>query len=298
MGADYVPGSCPMCFFCCLQFYWGSQVMRARFGLDGMKQRSLEEVGRDFDISRERVRQIEARAMHKLRQPYRNYRVRDFAYGSVQDMSQSVKSDPASVAAAAATIAEAEAVDRKAKSASRRAKMHVPPSEDDAKPETLGVRSELQSRADKAANRKDQEKHDSTFEPMEDDLGASADWDVDDEDFEACGKWIEGGFNLDDDNFLLTTLNRFDEGSGKGVKKDGELDSGAGVRPGAHPGSDSEAGSVTGSNSGADLGTESAYAPANASETLARLRSEMESHPMGLGGRSTSDANASSLQLA
>ena len=48
-------------------------VVRLRFGLDDGKARTLEEIGTVFSITRERVRQIEARALHKLRQPYRNH---------------------------------------------------------------------------------------------------------------------------------------------------------------------------------------------------------------------------------
>jgi len=48
-------------------------VVRLRFGLDDGRARTLEEIGKVFSITRERVRQIEARALHKLRQPYRNH---------------------------------------------------------------------------------------------------------------------------------------------------------------------------------------------------------------------------------
>jgi len=48
-------------------------VVRLRFGLDDGRARTLEEIGTVFRITRERVRQIEARALHKLRQPYRNH---------------------------------------------------------------------------------------------------------------------------------------------------------------------------------------------------------------------------------
>jgi RNA polymerase primary sigma factor len=56
-------------------------VIRMRFGLDDGKSKTLEEIGRRFSVTRERIRQIEARALHKLRQPYRNHSVK----GYVQD---------------------------------------------------------------------------------------------------------------------------------------------------------------------------------------------------------------------
>ena len=52
-------------------------VVRMRFGLDGGQPRTLEEVGRHFGVTRERVRQIEARTMAKLRHPYRSQKLRD-----------------------------------------------------------------------------------------------------------------------------------------------------------------------------------------------------------------------------
>lgn len=51
-------------------------VIRMRFGLDDGKSKTLEEIGRRFSVTRERIRQIEARALHKLRQPYRNHAVK------------------------------------------------------------------------------------------------------------------------------------------------------------------------------------------------------------------------------
>lgn len=50
-------------------------VIRMRFGLDDGKAKTLDEIGRKFFVTRERIRQIEARALHKLRQPYRNHAV-------------------------------------------------------------------------------------------------------------------------------------------------------------------------------------------------------------------------------
>jgi RNA polymerase sigma factor (sigma-70 family) len=51
-------------------------VIRMRFGLDDGKAKTLEEIGRRFSVTRERIRQIESRALHKLRQPYRNHAVK------------------------------------------------------------------------------------------------------------------------------------------------------------------------------------------------------------------------------
>ena len=53
-------------------------VIRMRFGLDDGKAKTLEDIGNRFSVTRERIRQIEARALHKLRQPYRNYSVKSY----------------------------------------------------------------------------------------------------------------------------------------------------------------------------------------------------------------------------
>ena len=53
-------------------------ILRARFGLDTGEVRTLEDIGRELKLSRERVRQIEGRALEKLRQPSRNRRLRNF----------------------------------------------------------------------------------------------------------------------------------------------------------------------------------------------------------------------------
>lgn len=53
-------------------------VVRMRYGLDDGKPRTLEEIGARFSVTRERIRQIEARALHKLRQPYRNHSVKSY----------------------------------------------------------------------------------------------------------------------------------------------------------------------------------------------------------------------------
>ena len=54
------------------------KVLRLRFGLDDGRNRTLEEVGRSFDVTRERIRQIEAKALRKLRHPSRSKKLRDF----------------------------------------------------------------------------------------------------------------------------------------------------------------------------------------------------------------------------
>ena len=54
------------------------KVLRLRFGLDDGHQRTLEEVGREFKVTRERIRQIEAKALRKLRHPSRSKKLKDF----------------------------------------------------------------------------------------------------------------------------------------------------------------------------------------------------------------------------
>ncbi|MBR3276139.1 MAG: RNA polymerase sigma factor RpoD [Eubacterium sp.] len=54
------------------------KVLRLRFGLDDGRARTLEEVGREFSVTRERIRQIEAKALRKLRHPSRSRKLRDY----------------------------------------------------------------------------------------------------------------------------------------------------------------------------------------------------------------------------
>ncbi len=54
------------------------KVLRLRFGLDDGRARTLEEVGKEFMVTRERIRQIEAKALRKLRHPSRSKKLRDF----------------------------------------------------------------------------------------------------------------------------------------------------------------------------------------------------------------------------
>ena len=54
------------------------QVLKLRFGLEDGRTRTLEEVGKEFDITRERIRQIEAKALRKLRHPSRSKRLKDY----------------------------------------------------------------------------------------------------------------------------------------------------------------------------------------------------------------------------
>ena len=54
------------------------KVLRLRFGLDDGRPRTLEEVGREFNVTRERIRQIEAKALRKLRHPSRSRKLKDY----------------------------------------------------------------------------------------------------------------------------------------------------------------------------------------------------------------------------
>ena len=53
-------------------------MLKLRFGLDDGRTRTLEEVGKVFNITRERIRQIEAKALRKLRHPSRSKRLKDY----------------------------------------------------------------------------------------------------------------------------------------------------------------------------------------------------------------------------
>ena len=54
------------------------KVIRLRYGLDDSHPRTLEEVGREFNVTRERIRQIEAKALRKLRHPSRSKKLKDY----------------------------------------------------------------------------------------------------------------------------------------------------------------------------------------------------------------------------
>lgn len=54
------------------------KVLRLRFGLDDGRSRTLEEVGREFNVTRERIRQIEAKALRKMRHPSRSKKLKDY----------------------------------------------------------------------------------------------------------------------------------------------------------------------------------------------------------------------------
>jgi len=59
------------------------RIIRMRFGFEDGNQRTLEEVGQVFAVTRERIRQIEAKALRKLRHPSRSSHVRTFLEGSL-----------------------------------------------------------------------------------------------------------------------------------------------------------------------------------------------------------------------
>ena len=55
-----------------------AKVLRMRFGIEMNTDHTLEEVGKQFDVTRERIRQIEAKALRKLRHPSRSEKLRSF----------------------------------------------------------------------------------------------------------------------------------------------------------------------------------------------------------------------------
>jgi RNA polymerase primary sigma factor len=57
------------------------KVLKMRFGIDEKADHTLEEVGQNFDVTRERIRQIEAKALRKLRHPSRSKKLRAFVEG-------------------------------------------------------------------------------------------------------------------------------------------------------------------------------------------------------------------------
>ena len=54
------------------------RVLELRFGLEDGRSRTLEEVGREFSVTRERIRQIEAKALRKLRRPVNSKKLKDY----------------------------------------------------------------------------------------------------------------------------------------------------------------------------------------------------------------------------
>ena len=55
-----------------------SRLGQLRFGLEDGRSRTLEEVGKEFNVTRERIRQIEAKALRKLRHPSRSRKLKDY----------------------------------------------------------------------------------------------------------------------------------------------------------------------------------------------------------------------------
>jgi RNA polymerase primary sigma factor len=56
-----------------------AKVLRMRFGIDMSNDHTLDEVGKQFDVTRERIRQIEAKALRKLKHPSRSEKLRTYA---------------------------------------------------------------------------------------------------------------------------------------------------------------------------------------------------------------------------
>lgn len=121
------------------------QVMKARFGIDGDKRKTLEGIGRRYGLSRERVRQIEMDALLKLRQPYHAYRELEANAEELMMYSETPAPDTAAVEAASAEVAEAEAAAKVAQLNYMRARLGMPRAAPEAaaprrKPETVPAR--------------------------------------------------------------------------------------------------------------------------------------------------------------
>lgn len=141
-----------------------TQVVKARFGLGGALPRTLEEVGRDFRLTRERVRQIEARALHKLRQPYRNYRVRDFKLDQMLVQAGVLGPPTGTIKAARLAVAEAEAAAKRNEVALAHQRLGTTPGGAAAGGSGIGgdpagIASELQSILGARAKQKEAARH-------------------------------------------------------------------------------------------------------------------------------------------
>src|SRR5581483_1917950 len=64
------------------------KVLKMRFGIDVASEHTLEEVGKDFSVTRERIRQIEVKALRKLRHPSRSKRLRSFFDKDIDDKEE------------------------------------------------------------------------------------------------------------------------------------------------------------------------------------------------------------------
>ncbi len=75
-----------------------AKVLRMRFGIDMNTDHTLEEVGKQFDVTRERIRQIEAKALRKLRHPSRSEQLRSFSDGRLSRREDAAGPRPAAAA--------------------------------------------------------------------------------------------------------------------------------------------------------------------------------------------------------
>ena len=67
------------------------KVLKLRFGIEDGRTRTLEEVGKEFNVTRERIRQIEAKALRKLRHPSRSKKLKDFLTSAALSIFPSIR---------------------------------------------------------------------------------------------------------------------------------------------------------------------------------------------------------------